>query len=38
MAVVVGGGDKAFKERVRFVGFALEFGMELAGDKEGMVF
>ena len=38
MAVVVGGGDEAFEEGVRFVGFALEFGVELAGDEEGVIF
>ena len=37
VAVVVGGGDEAFEEGMGFVGFALEFGMELAGDEEGVV-
>src|SRR5256885_11296668 len=32
----VGGGDEAFEERVWLVGFAVEFGMELAGDEEGV--
>ena len=36
--MVMAGGDEAFKERVRLVGFALELGMKLTGDKEGVVF
>ena len=31
-------GDKASEEWVRRVGLAQEFGVELAGDKEWMVF
>ena len=33
----VGGRDKALEERMRPVWFALEFGVELAGDEKGMV-
>src|SRR4051794_2290747 len=36
--VVVAGGDKPFEERVRLVGLALEFRVELAGNKKRMVF
>ena len=32
----MGGGNEAFEEWVRLVRFAVEFGMELAGDEEGM--
>ena len=35
--VVVGGGDEAFEEGVGFVGFAVELGMELAGDEIGVI-
>ena len=31
------GGDEAFEERVGLMRFAVEFGMKLAGDKEGML-
>ena len=34
MDSLMGCGDEAFEERMRFVGFAVEFGMKLAGDKE----
>src|SRR6266481_1189079 len=30
----VGGGNEAFEERMRLMGLAVEFGMELARDKE----
>lgn len=32
------GADEAAEERVGFIGFALEFGMILASEKEGMAF
>ena len=32
----MGSGDEAFEEWVRLMRFAVEFGMELAGDEEGM--
>jgi hypothetical protein len=31
-----GGGDEAFEQRMRLVGLALEFGVELAAEEEGM--
>ena len=37
MEALMGGGDEAFEEGVWLVGFAVEFGMELAGDEEGVV-
>src|SRR5664280_1098057 len=33
----VGCGDEPFEQRMRLVGFAVEFGMKLAGDVEGVV-
>src|SRR5712691_10433412 len=36
--VVVAGSDEAFEQRVRLVRLALEFRVELAGDKERMIF
>ena len=36
MDALMGGGDEAFEEGVWLVGFAVEFGMELAGDEEGV--
>jgi hypothetical protein len=38
MNVAVAGRDKASEQRVRLVGLALEFRMELTRDEEGMVF
>ena len=37
MQLRVGRGDECFEQRVRLVRFALEFGMELAGDEKGML-
>jgi len=33
----MGSGDEAFEEGMWLVRFAVEFGVKLAGDKEGMV-
>src|SRR5437660_1187657 len=33
----VGGGDEATEEGMGLVRFAVEFGVELAGDEEGML-
>src|SRR6266853_629867 len=33
----VGGGNEAFEERMRLMGLAVEFWMELAGDEEWML-
>src|SRR5258708_3865876 len=38
MDMVVARSDEALEKRVRPVGFALEFRMELAGDEKWMVF
>ena len=35
--VIVGGGDETFKQGVRFVRFALKFGVELARNEERVV-
>src|SRR5258708_2869899 len=37
MDTLMRGGDKAFEKWMRLVGFAVKFGMELAGDEEGVL-
>ena len=37
LASLMGRPDKAFKQRMRLVGFTLKLGMELARNEEGMV-
>ena len=36
--VIMAGRDEAFEERMRPVGLALEFGMELAGEEKRVFF
>jgi|GEM_PF-5409333 len=38
MDVLMRGGDEGLEQRMRLVGLALEFWMELARDKKRMVF